>query len=965
MKIRMSINTKMLVYILTTSILIFATSVGYISYKSRQLALADATKLAARVANENALKIEKELSNDLTVLKTLATAFKVYKNMDTETWQSLFLEMYYQVYESNPNFYKLWDSWEMKYYDTTWTQDYGRMAYTLFKRDGKITHSKTLRSLDGDNELYGWTKSQNRDLLWEPYWDAFVEEAEIKKFMTSLSSPIEYDGNFAGVVAADITMDRFQDIVERIKPYPNTKAYLISNKGIYVGHPNSRIVGESVAEFAKNYEEQFQLSTLIKEGKSGVFKAKDKNNEKVLVSLAPIVVGEQDAPWSIVLSIPINVILDKANHSQIISLFVAFMGLVILAILIIVISRSISRSLNKTTRILRKMSIGDIEGEDNLSISTGDEIEEMANSVNALKEGLNKTSVFAEQIGQGNLEANFDPLSEKDVLGNALLEMRKSLKHAEKEEQKRKIEDEKQNWATQGLAKFGDILRNNATNINELSFNIMSNLVNYLNVNQGALFVTSKSDGEDKQYLELQSTIAYGRDRFVNKKIAVGEELVGRCAFERKTIYMTDIPEDYINITSGMGTANPKALLLVPLILNDETYGVIELASFHEIEDYQIEFVEKLGESIASTISTVKVNEKTAELLNQSKHQAEELAAQEEEMRQNLEELQATQEEAARREFEMEGIIKALGTTAFTVEYDLNGTILSCNDKYAEMLGISRDDIVGTKHSTGYNFNPEMKANYDLFWGDLRRGLTKKEINKVEYNGKELWIEETYTPITNPQDDKPYKILKIGFDITEQKQDETQINENTRKLEEAEKLIADYERKIQELEKQIKNKPFPKANIKKEAEKKPEPEIDVPATGDHLLDWIPEFKLDIAEMDEQHEQLITLINNFNEAHLAQKTKKELKDHLNSFVDFTAYHFGNEENYFTHFNYENSSEHANEHQEFLKRIKNFQEAYNGNKIKKIDVELNYIKVWLYKHFSETDKKYSLLFKENGL
>jgi PAS domain S-box-containing protein len=87
---------------------------------------------------------------------------------------------------------------------------------------------------------------------------------------------------------------------------------------------------------------------------------------------------------------------------------------------------------------------------------------------------------------------------------------------------------------------------------------------------------------------------------------------------------------------------------LVPAILNDEVFGIIELVSFNKFEPYQIAFIEKIGESIASTISNARVNDRTNKLLEQSKQQAEELAAQEEEMRQNLEELQATQEEVAR-----------------------------------------------------------------------------------------------------------------------------------------------------------------------------------------------------------------------------------------------------------------------------------------------------------------------------
>lgn len=333
--------------------------------------------------------------------------------------------------------------------------------------------------------------------------------------------------------------------------------------------------------------------------------------------------------------------------------FIIITGIILVFVSLVIAvltTNSLARPINQVKEILLKMARGILP--DNKIDEGNDEIGQMSKALNGLLNGLRDTSNFSVEIGKGNFDSPFKPLSDEDVLGNALVNMRDELKKAASEEQKRKQEDDQRNWATQGMARFGEILRLNNDNITELSYTIISNLVKYLEANQGGLFLVNDTD-PSKLFIELSACYAYDRRKFLDKEIEIGEGLVGRCYLEMETIYMTDIPNDYINITSGLGSDNPRSLLLVPLVVNDEIFGVIEMATFRDFPKFQIEFIEKIAESIASTISTVRINMKTSKLLEQSQMQAEMMSAQEEEMRQNMEELRATQEQSERRETEL------------------------------------------------------------------------------------------------------------------------------------------------------------------------------------------------------------------------------------------------------------------------------------------------------------------------
>lgn len=275
-----------------------------------------------------------------------------------------------------------------------------------------------------------------------------------------------------------------------------------------------------------------------------------------------------------------------------------------------------------------------------------EQLDALQKEVNKLLIANQKATAFIREIENGNLDAGFElEDAQADNLAGALISMQQQLQKIAEEEKQR-------NWATQGVAMFAEILRSDNSDPKAFYQKIISRLVKYVDANQGGLFLVNEQD-EHHTELELVSCYAYNRQKYTTKKLAPGEGLVGQCYLEKESIFMTQIPQHYLQITSGLGESNPDCLVIIPLKINDAIHGILEIASFHVLKPYQVEFLEKLGESIASTISNIKINSKTKKLLLDSQSQAEELRAQEEEMRQNMEELTATQENQYRLQEEL------------------------------------------------------------------------------------------------------------------------------------------------------------------------------------------------------------------------------------------------------------------------------------------------------------------------
>jgi PAS domain S-box-containing protein len=395
-------------------------------------------------------------------------------------------------------------------------------------------------------------------------------------------------------------------------------------------------------------------------------------------------------------------------------------------------------------------------------------VSSLENELTQEKEKSEKVRSFIWSLTHDETEARILIDTEHDKLGQALAALHNNLIRNKEEAALRKKEDDQRNWVAEGLARFSEILRENNDNIEELSYQVISKLVKYLDAIQGGFYIINDNNPAD-MHLQQTACYAYDRKKFAEQRVEWGDGLLGTCILEKQTIYMKNIPEDYVNITSGLGKANPRNLLIVPLLINNEVHGVLEIASFRIFEPYQIGFTEKVAESIASTISSVKINVRTASLLHATQEQAEILASQEEQMRQNMEELQATQEEAARQGEKLASFTNAVNHTLIRAEYDTEGMLIYANTKFLSKLGYGGNAEVEGKHISIF-IRQKDRAWFDPIWEGLAKGGRHFEgdMKHVTKDGQDLWTIATYTCMRK-DDGSVEKILFLAIDTTDQK----------------------------------------------------------------------------------------------------------------------------------------------------------------------------------------------------
>jgi PAS domain S-box-containing protein len=401
----------------------------------------------------------------------------------------------------------------------------------------------------------------------------------------------------------------------------------------------------------------------------------------------------------------------------------------------------------------------------------------LENRIKVLEERLTIATDCLQKISHGNLDVQLlQGNKQEDQEGKDFVSMLEKMQSKMREYSA--LEKER-SWVSEGLTKFMGLTRDDGDK-RDFYDKVLTYLVRYTGVNQGGIFLL-QGDNPENKFLELVACYAYGKKKFLEKRVALGEGLLGQCALEKETSRYTDIPGSYVKITSGLGEATPRFLLFVPLKQNDEVAGVIELASFQALEPHKIEFIEKVAETIASISLNMKNSRKVEQLLEESKQKADILLEQEENLKQNLEELLTAQEEMQRNQKELDQqtsllkiILDNIPFPVFVKDEESKYTVV--NKAEAKLFNLSEEELIGKDDSLFVSKEEEWKviqqSDHDVMKSNVPVELPLQYF--TTHQGHTHVFKTTKVPFINNVTGKK-NILGVSIDLTEKLQMERKL----------------------------------------------------------------------------------------------------------------------------------------------------------------------------------------------
>ena len=760
------IHRKMMFYFLGASLIVYVASLGYVGIEVRNISKNMISTDLQQKSYDLSNKVKGLIESKAKIVESLALTMQEYESIDESIRRQTYTKMLHKVISDNSDILSIWSVWEPNSIDSRdaeceLTDDataIGSYSPSFYRQDGEVKVEVNSNMPPYEKPYYTIPRETMKVSLLDPYLYSYKADKTDSVLITSVIAPISLWGEFLGVVGIDFSLEYVQKSVSVYQTNPEELIYLIAENGDFIYHPDANLVGTHQTFVADSMRNTIADTVTI---------ANDINKRSAIKVLKHIDLA--NTHWDLITTLPLKVAFAEASKSFFNVILLILAGFVILSIVISMVARNISKSIVNINNKLAGLSLGIINKTDNDYKKLESEITDLDHSLDNLFDSLQASVDFAGEIGKGNLNAEYHLLSDDDTLGSSLITMQNSLIKARKEEEKKKLLDDQRNWVTHGLANFGEIIRQDNDNVEDFALNLLSQLLKYVDVVQGAIYFKQEDQYSDEVKFVNKAAIAYGKQIMLDAEVTEKDGIFGRTITEKKYIYLEDIPDNYVTFTQGKKEAQkPRNLLVVPMIVNDEIYGIMELVSYNHFEQYKIEFIEKLCENIASVVSSVNTNIHNAHLLEQSNEQADELSQHEEEMRQNLEEMQATQEEAAKRHDTLNSQLMAFYNSLMVAEIDTDGKLINMSKKMMRFYGINNDNVDGLAFVSIVAQDDAAREKFREFWSSVMTNGKGQRKMQGSLFGKDTYAVEYYKVVY--KNDEPYRVIVISVSKMREKE---------------------------------------------------------------------------------------------------------------------------------------------------------------------------------------------------
>ena len=344
---------------------------------------------------------------------------------------------------------------------------------------------------------------------------------------------------------------------------------------------------------------------------------------------------------------------------------------------------------DQVTTVAREVGAeGKLGGQANVPSASGT-WKNLTENVNQLAANLTTQvraiSEVASAVTQGDLtqKIRVEAKGEVEALKDTINQMITNLKNTT-------LRNQEQDWLKSNIAKFTQMLQGQKE-INSVTTKILSELAVVVNAQHGLFYLLQEGDKLQNSKLELIASYAFKKRKNVPTEFSMGEGLIGQCALGKTRLLITDVPEDYIKISSGLGEAKPLNVIVLPVLFEGEVKAVIELASFDSFTQSHQDFLEGLTESIGIGLNTLASNSRTEELLVQSQSLASELKSQQEVLRNTNEELEEKAHLLANQKEEVEMKNKEVEEARKALEEKANQLTLTSKYKSEFLANMSHE----------------------------------------------------------------------------------------------------------------------------------------------------------------------------------------------------------------------------------------------------------------------------------